>query len=416
MTAGRKRSDASLHVMMVTDFYWPHLGGVEQHVRSLSQALVDRAHRVTVITTRTAGTAAVEMDGRVEVRRITTGAQRLPRLFDQQRPWAPPVADPVVSRILRHLVRELRPDVVHGHDWLARSALPAVSGGPPFVSSLHYYTLSCARKDLLRYGRPCDGPALWKCTACSVDHYGPLRGVPIALGATVGRRREEKATARFIAVSRATAFGNGLDPDDRRNVVIPNFLPPERPDDPTVDIDSLLAALPPDGFFVYVGDFRATKGYDLLLDAYADLDTERPLVVIGKRWPTTPPSLPSGVMVLEQWPNAAVLGAFDRAGIAIVPSQWAEPFGIVAIEAMRGGCPVIASATGGLVDIVGHERTGLLVEQGSQPALVAAMRRLDIDDELRVRLGEQGRSEVGKFTAERVVPLIEDVYRTAIEP
>ena len=117
--------------------------------------------------------------------------------------------------------------------------------------------------------------------------------------------------------------------------------------------------------------------------------------MIGKRWPDSPDALPSGTHVFENWPNDAVRAAYRMARAVLVPSVWAEPFGIVAIEAMSAGVPVIASATGGLVDIVDDDRTGLLVAPGSVSELVAAMRAIDADDALADRLGQRGTPRGG---------------------
>jgi glycosyltransferase involved in cell wall biosynthesis len=94
---------------------------------------------------------------------------------------------------------------------------------------------------------------------------------------------------------------------------------------------------------------------------------------------------------------------------------WAEPFGIVAIEAMSAGIPVVASATGGLRDIVDDQRTGLLVTPGSVAELAAAMRALDTDDALVERLGRAASLEADRYTADAVVPQIEAVYASVLE-
>ena len=401
---------------MVTDFYHPLLGGVEQHVRTLSHELCALGHRVTVATLRTGDSDERERDGEVDIVRVRSSTQRLPKLFDQVRPWAPPVPDPSAARALRRLIDDIEPDVLHGHDWLAQSLLPLRRNSPPLVTSLHYYTRTCAKKDLLYRSAPCSGPAVVKCLGCARDHYGAVKGTVTATALRVGRRMADRACAHFIAVSTATAIGNGLTVDDGTAdtpcAIIPNFLPTDELDDRDRAIAApFLARLPDDDFFAYVGDFRATKGFDVLLEAYDRLNTERPLVVIGKRWPTTPVTMPHGVIVGEQWPNVAVRAMYARARAAIVPSVWAEPFGIVAIEAMEQGTPVIASAHGGLTDIVDDERTGLLVEPGSSEALAAAMRSIDTDDELAARLGAAARRAAQEYRADRVVPRIVDVYR-----
>jgi D-inositol-3-phosphate glycosyltransferase len=74
--------------------------------------------------------------------------------------------------------------------------------------------------------------------------------------------------------------------------------------------------------------------------------------------------------------------------VACVP--WYEPFGIVPLEAMACGVPVVASAVGGLLDTVVDEVTGLQVPPRQPDAVAAAIRRLLDDDDLRRRLGREG--------------------------
>jgi len=423
--------------MMITDFYLPYLGGVEQHVRSLSHALAAHGHRVVVVTLAADDLPARARDGAVEVRRLRSVTQRVPRLFSSsERPWAPPIADPAIIVQLIALLREERPDIVHGHDWLARSFLPLRRWserryGTRFVSSLHYYTLSCARKDLMQSSsatagvaaeRPCSGPSWQKCCACATRHYGVL-GTPIVAANVVGATAERRAARPLIAVSEATARGNGIvgeavDGHRRRPVrVIPNFLPPSNgtakagAGDGTAD---LLRRLPAGDFILFVGDLRPMKGLDVLLDAYAALDTAMPLVLIGKRWSDTPKSLPPGVVVHDRWPNAAVLEAWQRCAIAVVPSVWAEPFGIVVIEAMQGGAAVVASATGGIPEIIEDGVSGVLVRPGDRHALRRTLEELVADPERRAALGVAARRRAAAFSMEAVVPAIEATYRTAL--
>jgi glycosyltransferase involved in cell wall biosynthesis len=88
--------------------------------------------------------------------------------------------------------------------------------------------------------------------------------------------------------------------------------------------------------------------------------------------------------VADIWP------VWRASDIAVVPSTEPEPFGMVAIEAMACGLPVVAAAHGGLLDIVEHEVTGLLFPPRSAAALAAALARLAADAALRRRLGAAG--------------------------
>jgi glycosyltransferase involved in cell wall biosynthesis len=106
--------------------------------------------------------------------------------------------------------------------------------------------------------------------------------------------------------------------------------------------------------------------------------------------------------------------AVEQAAVVVVPSL-GEGFGMVALEAMERARPVIASAVGGLPEIVSHRRTGLVVEPGDAEALADAMAELAGDLTLAAAMGEAGRERaVSEFTPERSAKRIETLYRAAL--
>lgn len=152
----------------------------------------------------------------------------------------------------------------------------------------------------------------------------------------------------------------------------------------------------------------------MLLEAYAGLVSAPPLVLIGARKPDTPNDLPSNVRMLHDWPHAAVLEAWRRSLFGVVPSVWPEPFGIVTLEAMAFGRPVVATRGGGVLDCVTDGETGLLVEPGDVDGLRGALSRLIEDADQRKRMGQNARQRSFEFRASAVVPRIEAVYRQVL--
>lgn len=399
---------------MLAQWYPPIIGGEEGHVQALSHELTERGHRVTVATLRQPGLAAEEDDGGVRVVRLDGWAQRVDWLFSQpDRRSAQPFPDPGAVLALRQLVDELRPDVVHAHNWLVHSYLPLDRrAGAPLVLSLHDYSLVCARKNLVRMGsRLCSGPGPRKCLRCAADHYGLAKGTATTAGLWASARAARRAVDAFLPVSSAVAEGNELVGSSLPWEVIPNFVRPAPT--PAHDLSRWTDQLPAQPYLLFVGAFAAAKGVHVLLDAYARLRPDVPLVLIG--YPTAEPmptgAPPPGVRFLTDWPRAAVMEAWRRSLIGIIPSTWRDPCPTVAMEAMLAGRPVVASRIGGLPDLVDDGGSGLLVEPGNVDALAEALQRLVDDDDLRARLGRGAADRAPSFSASTVVPRIEGVYR-----
>lgn len=397
---------------MISDFYPPYLGGVEVVVAALSRELTTRGHSVAVATLAAPGARGHDDDG-VRVYRIRTTSQRLGRLFSSTgRPWAPPAPDPEAVAGLRSVVERERPDIVHGHDWLARSYLPLKrrGRGPALVMSLHYYTVSCPKKNLMFRGAPCSGPALTKCLGCAGRHYGRTKGAAVVLGQRAFSRLEAARVDLFLPVSVATAEGNGLAKAGLPYQVIPNVITSEPNPGPDA---SLLDELPAEPFLLFVGDIARAKGVDVLIDAYRALGERPPLVLIGKVWRDTPVELPAGVSVLRDWPNAAVRAAMRRCLALVTPSIWPEPFGLVVAEALAAGRPVVASAIGGIPELVQHEHQGILFPPGDSEALAERLQRLLDDAELREAIAARAARSAAAYSPERIVPRVEAAYERA---
>lgn len=90
---------------------------------------------------------------------------------------------------------------------------------------------------------------------------------------------------------------------------------------------------------------------------------------------------------------------FAESDVIVLPSR-GEPFGILALEAMSAGVPLVASRSGGLVEFLEDGETAVLVEEGKAEAFASAIRRLLDDDSLRERLVKNASQKVREFSLE----------------
>jgi phosphatidylinositol alpha-mannosyltransferase len=102
---------------------------------------------------------------------------------------------------------------------------------------------------------------------------------------------------------------------------------------------------------------------------------------------------------------------FASADVFCAPATGQESFGIVLLEAMAAGVPIVASDIHGYKQVVQRGVQGLLVEPRKPRALAAALYTLALDPELRDRMGEAGRARAPEFSWERVTEQVIDFYR-----
>jgi glycosyltransferase involved in cell wall biosynthesis len=308
------------------------------------------------------------------------------------------------------LLRSEKPDVIHAHNWLVNSFLPlARSSDAPLVLSLHDYGMICPTKRLFYRGGICSGPAPVKCFRHAFDFYGPAKGAMVAAGTRLSEPWVRRRVDMFLSVSSAVEELSGIG-DESAHRVVPNFvgkLPP--PPDPD---DSRLAVLPDEPFVLFFGDVSEDKGARHLIDTYMTLESPPPLVLVGRRMLAGPAREPR-IVAPGALPHSLAIEALRRSLFVVVPSIWAEPFGIVALETAAAGKPIVASAVGGLRDIVVDEETGLLVPPRDPEGLRAALERMISDRGMRARMGEAALRHVKLFSPDVVVPRFEEAYMAA---
>jgi glycosyltransferase involved in cell wall biosynthesis len=173
---------------------------------------------------------------------------------------------------------------------------------------------------------------------------------------------------------------------------------------------------------LFVGRLNAQKGIELLLHALSRMpDASVGLDVVGdgedrERLVTLAKGL--GVADRIRWHGHVEqpkLAAFYRAATALVVPSVAEGLGLVAVEAQLCETPVVAFDSGGLPDVVQHDRTGMLVESVDAGALAAAIESLIARPDRGAALGAAGRLHaLATFAPESVARRYAEIYRSAV--
>jgi glycogen synthase len=164
---------------------------------------------------------------------------------------------------------------------------------------------------------------------------------------------------------------------------------------------------------LFVGRLDPRKGADVALAALEHLPPQATLTLAG------PGEADSGARVraLGPVPQSDLPYVYAAADVVLFPSRWEEPWGLVPLEAMGLGRPVVATATGGSAEYLRDGVNALVVERDDPAAVAEAVRRLADDPTLRARLREGGLATAREHTAERFHARVEaalaDVVRAA---
>jgi glycosyltransferase involved in cell wall biosynthesis len=210
------------------------------------------------------------------------------------------------------------------------------------------------------------------------------------------------------AYLRDVALRWGLDPD--RVSVLPNPAPevPELPSRDELRTELGLAG----NVLVFAGRLGPQKALGVLLDALVAAPDVALAVAgdgperAGLERRARELGLDGRVSFLGTVPRARVLRLFRAADASVLPSAW-ENFPHTVVEALAVGCPVIATAVGGVPEIVRDGENGLLVAPRDASALAAAIARFFADPDLRARLAQAGPGSVAGHSEQGVFERIE---------
>ena len=358
-----------LRIALVTEFYYPHLGGICEHVHFFAREARRLGNHVDIITSR--------LEGAVEEPHVIRIGKSQPIYFNGSQ--ARITIGLSLRKQMRDVLRRGRYDVVHVHSPLNPS-LPLLAvdeADCPVVGTFHTYF---DRSYLYAMARPILQKKLDSLAAA----------IAVSHSTTVALNRYFEANW--------TVVPNGIDLE---------MFNPHAPPPPGIRRDVPV--------ILFLGRFDPRNGLTTLIESFRKVqgrNREAQLVIVGdgplrKHYYRAAGGHPDITFV------GSVLGSrpsyYAHSAMYACPTTKAS-FGITLLESMACETPVVCSDILGFRDVVKHEREALMFHCGDRDALADSLVRLLDDETLRARLGKTGRQEAQFYGWPSVTDAVLDIY------
>ncbi len=370
-----------MKILLVTEWHPFSIGGVQSHVRDLAFNLSKLGHEVFIIS-KAYNSSSFERKG---IKHITVKSLLAPLNI---------VLIPPNYFSLKEAIIKLKPDIIHAHH--AFTFMPLLS---------------------LSIGEACNVPRILTNHSITFGFDYDWLWRPSSYLLFIHRYYISKAQ---VIVSVSIAADRFISKFVGKNVirkVVPNAVDTDRFKPPKQE--------PTEPLILFIGRLVYRKGAHVLLRAFRCVAKEKPrakLLIVGKGY--MEPILKVLAQKLDVQDKVEFRGCipesdkeemYRKACIVAVPSIYGESFGLVALEAMSSGRPVVASNVGGLNEIIDQGNDGLLVKAGSHRELANAIITLLSDDRKRKKMSLKAREKVlKKYSWNIVIRDLLEVYSQAL--
>ncbi len=365
-------TEKSRCILILTWEYPPHItGGLGVAVYDQSRQLAEHGHRVHIITCACIDVPAYEFVAGVHVHRVSLLPSMPPVLFMD---WVFQMNIAIADFVVDILSPQIHIDLIHAHDWLVYNAAIELQQSLqlPLITTIHatesgrfsnqLHTSLQQRIHQFEYALTHASDALITCSYAMQDEVMQLFSIP---------------------ESAITVIPNGITcPKDRTQLLSastffdmsPDTLPPSRA------LEEAFASHVHQPLLCFLGRLVPEKGVHILLEALSLLITDFPhiqLIIagigpIGEQLQQLALPLGKHVHFVGFLQAVDKFQLLQRADICVIPSLY-EPFGMVCLEAMSCGTPVVASRVGGLQEIIEDGVTGILVPPQNSDELARSL-------------------------------------------
>lgn len=374
-----------MRIALVCPYDWSRPGGVQAHVAGLAGHLATR-HQVRVV--------APSSEPETDDPWLVPVGRPVPVPFNQSR--APVALSPTAWLRTRRMLAGLVPDVVHVHEPLAPLVSTAATtaagrpGFPPVVGTFHSWS---DRNRLYRLGGPLGRRALARLAAAT---------------AVSPAARDYAAGVLGVAPERLTVVPNGVDARFYHDAVpFPDLVDRDRP------------------LLLFVGRLEPRKGCELAVRAFLQARRRRPgvrLCVVGDGSQRrhceelVPAEARGDVSFVGSVTESDKARFYASADLLVAPNLGGESFGIVLLEAMAAGLPVVASDIPGFRTLAADGSHGYLVPPGDGTALAEAVERVLADPVRAAGMAAECRRTAETYAWPRVGARMENLYRALAPP
>lgn len=383
-----------MRILMLTWEYPPRIvGGISRVVYDLSHAIAKKGHEVHVITCWETGNKEVEEVGNVFVHRVQTCGVNTVNFVD----WVLQLNFAMVECATKLVNNIGYFDAIHAHDWLVAFSAKTIKGafGIPIVSTIH----------ATEHGRN------WGI------HNDVQRYINNVEQWFVEESDQIIVNSRYMKDEVSEIFSV----EDEKLSVIPNGIDVNKFKDVHKDMQFRRQyALDDEKIVFFVGRIVNEKGIHVLIDSVPKILQVYPktkFVIVGKgpqldflRWKVSSLGISEKISFTGYVKDEDLAKLYKCVDIAVFPSLY-EPFGIVALEGMVAGLPVVVTDVGGLNDLVEHEVDGMKAYTDNANSLADCIIELLLNEDKTQNIKKNALDKVERlYNWSKITQLTMDVY------